>query len=673
MRHGKFYLSSPGVGCDAFRGSTNRRISLDCDIWDGFDRVGAGSEPLTDLLTVRDLRVKFRVHGGTVDAVKGVNFTIRQGSTVALVGESGSGKSVISQCIMGILPSVGEITGGELLFADPEKSGEIIDIAKIPQDSARMREIRGGRISIIFQEPMTSLSQLHTIGDQIGEALHLHRNVSKAEGTRLVAEILGLVGFPNPTGALRMYPFELSGGLRQRAMIAMALVCHPALLIADEPTTALDVSIQAQILKLIRNLQHELGMAVLMITHDLGVVANVAEEVVVMYHGEIMERGAVQDIYENPQHPYLKGLMNAVPHFDMKPGQRLVPLREIEHQSGATAAEKEPWPEDADKAGPLLDVRNVVKRYTTRKGGLFSSGEQVTVAAVNDVSFHINRGECFGLVGESGSGKTSVSKLVMRGITPDEGKIVFNDCGTPIDIFKLKGDEMLAFRRKIQMVFQDPFGSLNPRMTVFDVIREPLIIHEMGDVARQREIVQELMRLVGLDPRFLSRYPHSFSGGQRQRIGIARALALKPDLLICDEPVSALDVSIQAQILNLFKDMQEELGLTYLFISHNLAVVDYVADRIAVMCRGQIVEIAPREALFTNPVHHYTRSLMAAVPYPNLDRKLDFDSFGSGGISDPSAWPKPFAFQDSNSVRMHDLGDDHFVLAETDVSMENYR
>mgnify|MGYP001215204386 CR=1 FL=1 len=301
------------------------------------------------------------------------------------------------------------------------------------------------------------------------------------------------------------------------------------------------------------------------------------------------------------------------------------------------------------------------------------AGELFAVAAVNDVSFQINRGECFGLVGESGSGKTSVSKLVMRGITPDEGKIVFNDCGTPIDIFKLKGDEMLAFRRKVQMVFQDPFGSLNPRMTVFDVIREPLIIHEMGDVARQREIVQELMRLVGLDPRFLSRYPHSFSGGQRQRIGIARALALKPDLLICDEPVSALDVSIQAQILNLFKDMQEELGLTYLFISHNLAVVDYVADRIAVMCRGQIVEIAPREALFKNPVHHYTRSLMAAVPYPNLDRKLDFDSFGSGGISDPSAWPKPFAFQDSNSVRMHDLGDDHFVLAEADVSMENYR
>ncbi len=395
---------------------------------------------MADLLTVKDLRVKFKVHGGTVDAVKGASLTIRKGSTVALVGESGSGKSVISQCIMGILPEVGEIVGGEILFADPLKNGEIVDLAKIPQDSPQMRGIRGGRVSIIFQEPMTSLSQLHTISDQIGEALHLHRDVSKTDGLRLVEEILGLVGFPDPNRALRMYPFELSGGLRQRAMIAMALVCRPALLIADEPTTALDVSIQAQILKLIRNLQDELGMAVLMITHDLGVVANVAEEVVVMYHGEIMERGTVHDIYENPQHPYLKGLMQAVPHFDMKPGERLVPLREIEHRSSATMAAKEPWPADADAAGPLLDVRNVTKRYTTRKGGFFSKGEEVSVAAVNDVSFQIQRGECFGLVGESGSGKTSVSKLVMRAVTPDEGQVVYNDRGKAIDLLGLEGE-----------------------------------------------------------------------------------------------------------------------------------------------------------------------------------------------------------------------------------------
>ena len=628
---------------------------------------------MADLLIVKDLRVSFKVHGGIVDAVKGASLTIRQGSTVALVGESGSGKSVISQCIMGILPEVGEIVSGEILFADPKKNGEIVDLAKTSQKSPQMRGIRGGRISIIFQEPMTSLSQLHTISDQIGEALHLHRKVSKAEGLRLVEEILRLVGFPDPNRALRMYPFELSGGLRQRAMIAMALVCRPALLIADEPTTALDVSIQAQILKIIRDLQSELGMAVLMITHDLGVVANVAEEVVVMYHGEIMERGTVNDIFGNPQHPYLRGLMRAVPHFDMKPGERLMPLREIELRSSATMAPKEPWPKDVDAIGPLLDVRNLTKRYTTRKGGFLSKGEEVSVAAVNDVSFQIQRGECFGLVGESGSGKTSISKLIMRAVTPDDGEVIYNDRGNAIDLMAVEGKELMDFRRKIQMVFQDPFGSLNPRMTVFDVIREPLIIHELGDRAAQRELVLELMQLVGLDPRFLSRYPHSFSGGQRQRIGIARALALRPDLMICDEPVSALDVSIQAQILNLFKDMQSELGLTYLFISHNLAVVDYVADRIAVMCRGQIVEVAPREALFKNPIHHYTRSLINAVPYPNLDRQLDFDSVGIGRISDPTEWPKPFAFDRDTRLRMHDLGDDHYVLAVEDASLDVYQ
>jgi ATPase components of various ABC-type transport systems, contain duplicated ATPase len=298
----------------------------------------------------------------------------------------------------------------------------------------------------------------------------------------------------------------------------MALVCGPALLIADEPTTALDVSIQAQILKIIRDFQSELGMAVLMITHDLGVVANVAEEVVVMYHGEIMERGTVNDIFGNPQHPYLRGLMRAVPHFDMKPGERLMPLREIELRSSATMAPKEPWPKDVDAIGPLLDVRNLTKRYTTRKGGFLSKGEEVSVAAVNDVSFQIQRGECFGLVGESGSGKTSISKLIMRAVTPDDGEVIYNDRGNAIDLLAVEGEELMDFRRKIQMVFQDPFGSLNPRMTVFDVIREPLIIHELGDRAAQRELVLELMQLVGLDPRFLSRYQHSFSGGQRQRM-----------------------------------------------------------------------------------------------------------------------------------------------------------
>ena len=289
------------------------------------------------------------------------------------------------------------------------------------------------------------------------------------------------------------------------------------------------------------------------------------------------------------------------------------------------------------------------------------------MTAVDGVTFDVKRGECFGLVGESGCGKTTIGKIIMRALTPDAGAVVFNDRGTPVDLLSLKKNDLLPYRQKIQMVFQDPFGSLNPRMTVFDVIREPLIIHGIGDADSQAEMVKELMHMVGLDPRFLSRYPHSFSGGQRQRIGIARALALKPDLLICDEPVSALDVSIQAQILNLLKDMQAELGLTYLFISHNLAVVDYIADRIAVMCRGRLVEMAPREVLFRNPVHHYTRALMAAVPYPDLDRRLDFTAAGAGTISDPAAWPEPFAVRESRPCRLIDVGDGHFVLAAADT------
>ncbi len=617
---------------------------------------------MTNLLTVRDLRVEFRVPGGIIAAVDGASFRVRHGSTVALVGESGSGKSVIAQAVMGILPDAGRLVRGEILFADPDRPGGVVDIATLDPDSREMRRIRGGRISIIFQEPMTSLSQLHTIGDQIGEALFLHRDVGRKEGRAIVRDMLRLVGFPDPDTALRMYPFELSGGLRQRAMIAMALICHPALLIADEPTTALDVSIQAQILKLMRGLQAELGMAVLMITHDLGVVANVAEEVVVLYHGKVMEAGTVEDIFEHPAHPYLKALRAAVPHFDMKPGERLKPLREIRYESGPLMSAKTPWPREADSAGPLLSVRNLTKSFTTRKRGLLGRGTARRVKAVDNVCFDIRRGECFGLVGESGCGKTSISKMIMRAVTPDSGCILFNDRGTQVDLLALEGDALMPYRRRIQMVFQDPFSSLNPRMSVFDIIREPLVIHGVGDADYQAEMVKELMRLVGLDPRYLNRYPHSFSGGQRQRIGIARALALKPDLLICDEPVSALDVSIQAQILNLFKDMQAELGLTYLFISHNLAVVDYVADRIAVMCRGRIVEIAPREVLFRNPVHHYTKALIAAVPYPDLDRKLDFDRIDVGAGADPASWPSPFLIGDADSCDYCDLGNGHLVL-----------
>ena len=618
---------------------------------------------MEDLLQVRDLKIEFHVQGGVIEAAKGVSFRVRPGGMVALVGESGSGKTVVAQSIMGILPNVGRVAAGEILFADPDRPGSVVDIAQLDQDSAQMRAIRGDRISIIFQEPMTSLSPLHSIGDQICEALHLHRDASKEEGRKLTREMLRLVDFPDPDRALRTYPFELSGGLRQRAMIAMALICRPALLIADEPTTALDVTIQAQILKQIRDLQAELGMAVLIITHDLGVVANVAEEVVVMYHGEIMESGTSDDIFRNASHPYLQALLHAVPRFDMKADERLVPIREIKHETGELMTSKEPWPADGDGAGPLLTVRNVTKRFQIRDSGFLWTKANSEVLAVENVSFTIKRGECLGLVGESGCGKTTLSKVIMRAVSPDEGEVIYNDRGKVIDVLELSDKALTDFRPRIQFIFQDPFGSLNPRMTVFDIISEPLVIHEIGDTGWRKEMVKELMRLVGLDIRFLNRYPHSFSGGQRQRIGIARALALKPDLLICDEPVSALDVSIQAQILNLLKDLQSELGLTYLFISHNLAVVDYMADQIAVMCRGRFVELAPRATFFHNPVHPYSKALLTAVPDPDPSRKLDLGALLEGRASEPSAWPEPYRIHDGAVTKLIEIEDGHFVRA----------
>ncbi|MFQ5984171.1 MAG: dipeptide ABC transporter ATP-binding protein [Alphaproteobacteria bacterium] len=626
---------------------------------------------MSDLLEVRDLKVQFFVAGAPVTVVHGVSFRIRQGTTVALVGESGSGKSVIAQSIMRILPSAGRIVGGNILFADPDKPGNVVDLVRLAPESRAMRMIRGGRISIVFQEPMTSLSPLHTIGDQVSEALHLHRRVDRRTGWKLTAEMLRMVGFPDPAKALKCYPFELSGGLRQRAMIAMALVCRPALLIADEPTTALDVTIQAQILKLLTDLQGELEMTVLMITHDLGVVANLAQEVVVIYRGKVMEAAALDDIFRRPAHPYLKALLRAVPRFAMAPGERLVPVREVAIDHRALTARARPWPEDADKAGPLLSVRGLTKTFVIRKSGLLGAKAGSRHVAVEDVSFDIHRGECLGLVGESGSGKSTTGKLIMRALTPDSGEVLCNDRGRVIDVLALSGHELLAFRRRVQFMFQDPFGSLDPRMTVLDIIGEPLVIHRIGTQEERAERVKELMRLVGLDLRHLQRYPHCFSAGQRQRIGIARALALEPDLLICDEPVSALDVSIQAQVLNLLKDLQQELGLTYLFISHNLAVVDYMSGRIAVMCAGRLVEVAPRALLFRNPVHPYTKALLAAIPEPNPDRRLDLSALMAGRASDPAAWPPPFRVDGSTRTRLVDLGDGHFVRAEDSAAPES--
>ena len=626
----------------------------------------------SDLLRVENLRIEFTLQSGVLEVVKGVSFRIRPGSVTALVGESGSGKSVIAQAILGILPNVGRVSGGNIYFDDVAAAGGgIVDIAALATDGKQMQALRGGRISMIFQEPMTSLSPLYTVGNQVQEALELHQDVAAGERRAKTEEVLGLVGFPDPARAYDMYPFELSGGLRQRAMIAMALICRPALLIADEPTTALDVTIQAQILKLLKDLQEKLGMAILLITHDLGVVANLADEVVVIYHGEIMEAGSIEDIFRKPTHPYLKALLAAVPHFDMKPGERLTSLREVKVDAVELLGSPETG-EDAGKDKPILDVSHLTKTFSTRKGGLFfSKGDDDVVRAVDDVSFFIRRGECFGLVGESGCGKTTVSKLIMRAISADQGRVVFNGRAGASSVFDLSRADLKKFRTRIQMVFQDPFSSLSPRMTVSNLLREPLEIHGIGNDASRTAMVQNLMRVVGLDPRFLSRYPHSFSGGQRQRIGIARALALRPEILICDEPVSALDVSVQAQVLNLMKDLQAQLGLTYLFISHNLAVIDYMADRIAVMCRGRIVETAPRHELFTTPVHSYTRSLLHAVPYPDLDRALKLDAMQLEGASDMTGWSKAFHDHgDPASLTHIEVRKGHFVLAQKSADIQ---
>ena len=624
-----------------------------------------------DLLTVRGLKIAFDLDTGVLEAVRGIDFRVPHGKTVALVGESGSGKSVVAQAIMGILPKIARISAGQILFDRTGKmnganGAGIVDIAQQPRNGPVMRSIRGGAISIIFQEPMTSLSPVHTIGDQIGEALRLHRKVSSREAKALVIEMLRLVGFPDPQRGFKTYPFELSGGLRQRAMIAMALICRPTLLIADEPTTALDVTIQAQILKLMIDLQKELEMALLLITHDLGVVANVADEIIVMYHGEVMESGTMEDLFQAPEHPYLQALLRAVPRFGMAPGERLTPIREIPMTEGKMFAEKNPWPEGAGLGTPLLLVENISKSFAIRKGGFFG-GEEKQVLAVDDVSFEVKRGECLGLVGESGCGKTTLSKIIMRAVSPDTGRILFNEGTQLTETLKLQGQDLQKFRQRIQFVFQDPMGSLNPRMSVYDIITEPLVIHGVGTSREREEIAKELMALVGLDVRHLRRYPHSFSGGQRQRIGIARAIALRPDIVICDEPVSALDVSIQAQILNLLKDLQAKLGLTYIFVSHNLAVVEYIADRIMVMCAGRLVEMAPADRLFQNPVHPYTRALLAAVPDPSLTCRLNFDRLMEGKASTPSAWPAPFTIDPDRRPGMVEVYDGHWVRAGIDV------
>jgi peptide/nickel transport system ATP-binding protein len=620
---------------------------------------------IPDLLRVEDLRISITIERSGLEVVKGASFRIPAGKTVALVGESGSGKSIIAQSILGILPRVAKITGGRIWFRDKVCGEKPIDIAALDVNGPEMQALRGGRIAMIFQEPMTSLSPLHRIGNQVEEALILHRDLKGGEARAMTEDMLRLVGFADPHRAYDMYSMELSGGMRQRAMIAMALICHPALLVADEPTTALDVTVQAQVLGLLKDLQERLGMSMLLITHDLGVVANMADEVVVIYHGEIVEAGSVEHIFRHPSHSYTKALMRAVPEIGTEKSKKLVSLREIDHVIPQSMRRDRGVMDSA--APPLVSVRDLTRSFTIQKDSWWV-GDKTHVLAVNDVSFDIRRGECFGIVGESGSGKSTVSKLMMRAITADSGEIRFDNGAMKCDVRALEGKELKEFRKRMQIVFQDPFSSLSPRSTVLNILREPLEIHEIGTAEQRTRTARELMALVGLSPTYLNRYPHSFSGGQRQRIGIARALALSPDLLICDEPVSALDVSVQAQILNLLKKLQAELGLTMVFISHNLAVVKYIADRIAVMRKGRIVEIAPCEALFADPVHPYTRKLLAAVPHADLDHKLDFPERSDEIIDEVESWDPVFRPGGSGELKLMPAGAGHYVLAHEDFA-----
>lgn len=539
------------------------------------------------ILDIRNLQVFFDTDDGVVKAVDDISFHINRGETLAVVGESGSGKSVTSLATMRLVATPpGRIAGGEILF-----QGE--DLLK--KSERAMRRIRGNDISMIFQEPMTSLNPVYTVGDQIAEAIVLHQKKTKAQAMKQAVEMLELVELPEPQKRVKYYPHQMSGGQRQRVMIAMALSCNPKLLIADEPTTALDVIIQAQILDLIKKLQTEIGASVLFITHDLGVVAEIADRVIVMQHGKIVEQGTAKDVFTRPEHPYTIRLLGAVPRID---------------------AEK-PAPAIKEESQNLLEVKNLRKWFPI-KGGVFNRTVG-HVKAVNDISFDIRRGEVLGLVGESGSGKTTAGRAILRLIEPTGGQVFYDG----VDVAQLPLNEMRAYRRRMQIIFQDPYASLNPRMSIGDILAEPLVIHKLFKNKKERDQrVAELLETVQLDPGMASRYPHEFSGGQRQRVGIARALAVEPDFIVADECVSALDVSIQADVLDLIKDLRERLGLTLLFISHDLAVVEDVSDRVAVMYHGDIVEISDAHTIYRNPQDDYTKALLSAVPIPdpNIER-----------------------------------------------------
>ncbi|MBP2550765.1 peptide/nickel transport system ATP-binding protein [Neorhizobium galegae] len=543
------------------------------------------------ILKVENLQTFFKTRTGLFKAVDGVSFDLQRGKTLCVVGESGSGKSVTARSILQIVDKPGKIAGGAIWLNRAD--GTTVDLAKLDPRGEEIRRVRGREIAMIFQEPMSSLSPVHRIGEQIGEALRIHFGTPKAERRERVLDLLRQVEIPRPETAIDRYTFEFSGGMRQRVMIAMALACNPQVLIADEPTTALDVTTQAEILDLIKRLQQSHGMAVLFITHDMGVVAEIADEVLVMYRGRVMEHGSVDAVFHAPKDDYTKRLIGSVVRLEHK--------AEIRLKRADIAAD----------APPLLDVRNMSLT--------FPSG----LKAVDDVSLIVRPGETLGIVGESGSGKTTMGRCLLRIYDPQAGEINYRRAdGSSIDLRLADKPQLKELRREVRMIFQDPVGSLSPRKTVGQIIAEPLKLAGMRG-AELDDRVAELMQQVGLEPAWRERYPHAFSGGQRQRIGIARAIAVKPRLIVADEATSALDVSLRSQVLDLMMKLQDELGLSYVFISHDMSVIRYMCDRVAVMYRGRIVEAGDTDQVVNRPTHDYTRALLSAIPHPDpRDRRI---------------------------------------------------
>ena len=562
------------------------------------------------LLNLQHLSVDFKSESGVVHAVKDVSFSLENAKTIGIVGESGSGKSVTSLALMGLLPAgISKVASGTAMFAD--KSGNVIDILALPEK--KLRKFRGAEIAMIFQEPMTSLNPVYKCGRQVAETIKLHQKVNSKEAKRITLEWFREVMLPDPEKAYRSYPHELSGGQRQRVMIAIAMSCRPSLLIADEPTTALDVTVQKNILELMKHLQQKYQMSIVFISHDLGVIAEIADYVLVMYKGEVVEQGSVKDIFKTPQHPYTKGLLACRPRLDARYKRLPTVDNFLENKTDGLFEEisSEEYEQESDaiyKNEPMLEAGHI-KTYFTLKHGLFRAASKFK--AVDDVSFQVYPGETLGIVGESGCGKTTLGRTVLRLVEPTSGKIVF--FGN--DITSYSKSKLRHIRKDFQIIFQDPYSSLNPRLTVGKAITEGMRIHKVGKSAQERKaIATGILKKVNLGENIYERYPHELSGGQRQRICIARALALRPKFIICDESVSALDVSVQAQVLNLLNQLKKEYRFSLIFISHDLSVVKYMSDRMMVMKNGKVVEYGPAEEIYKNPQTDYTKNLIAAIP-----------------------------------------------------------